>query len=146
MLNYSKKVLKHFRNPHNLGSIKNADGQSEVGNMACGDVMKLYLKVEDKVIKDIKFETYGCAAAIATSSVITDLVKGKTISEAMAMTNKSVIDSLDGLPPIKIHCSLLSVEALHEALYDYLTKNKMEVPLDLEAKHQRIVTLGKNEH
>lgn len=142
-INYSKKVLRHFRNPHNLGKIKNADGVGEVGNLACGDVMKLYIKVKDNKIMDIKFETYGCAAAIATSSVITDLVKGKTIEEALKMTNKSVIESLDGLPPVKIHCSLLSVDALGEAIYDYLAKNKMEIPTNLEMRHQRIVKLAK---
>jgi len=141
--NYSKKVLKHFRNPHNLGRIDRADGTGEVGNLACGDVMKLYLKVKDNVIEDVKFETYGCAAAIATSSVITDLVKGKTIEEAMQMTNKSVIDSLDGLPPIKIHCSLLSVDALSEAIYDFLKKSKKDIPEELEKRHQRIKILHK---
>lgn len=141
-MNYSKKVLKHFRNPHNVGKIKNASGVGEVGNMACGDVMKLYIRVKDEKIEGIKFETYGCAAAIATSSVITDLVKGKTIDEALAMTNKSVVDSLDGLPPIKIHCSLLSVDALREAIYDYLSREKKEIPADLAKSHERIMTLG----
>jgi nitrogen fixation protein NifU and related proteins len=139
--NYSKKVLRHFRNPHNLGSIKQPDGVGEVGNMACGDVMKLYIKVKEDKISEVKFETYGCAAAIATSSVITDLVKGKTINEALEMTNKSVIDSLDGLPPIKIHCSLLSVDALNEAIYDYLVKSKKEIPEILAARHKRIEVL-----
>jgi len=142
---YSKKVLKHFRNPHNLGKIKDADGVGEVGNLSCGDVMKLYLKVKDDVILDVKFQTYGCAAAIATSSITTDLVKGKTIDEALAMTNKEVIESLDGLPPIKIHCSLLSVDALNEAIYDYLNKNNKKIPEFLEKKHQRSVTLEKME-
>jgi nitrogen fixation NifU-like protein len=145
MLNYSKKVLKHFRNPHNMGIIKNADGVGEVGNLACGDVMKLYIKVEEGKVKDVKFETYGCAAAIATSSVITDLVKGKTIKKALEMTNKSVIDSLDGLPPIKIHCSLLSVDALNEAIYDYLFKNKKEIPEVLAQRHKRMMTIQKME-
>lgn len=145
MLNYSKKVLKHFRNPHNMGIIKGADGVGEVGNLACGDVMKLYLKVENDIIKDVKFETYGCAAAIATSSVITDLVKGKTLKEALEMTNKSVIDSLDGLPPIKIHCSLLSVDALNEAIYDYMVKNKKEIPAVLAERHKRMMTIQKME-
>ncbi|MBU1118125.1 Fe-S cluster assembly scaffold protein NifU [Patescibacteria group bacterium] len=142
---YSKKVLKHFRSPHNLGKIKDADGVGEVGNLSCGDVMKLYLKVKDGVILDVKFQTYGCAAAIATSSITTDLVKGKTIDEALAMTNKEVIESLDGLPPIKIHCSLLSVDALNEAIYDYLNKNNKKIPEFLEKKHQRSVTLEKME-
>jgi len=143
---YSKKVLKHFRNPHNLGKIKNADGVGEVGNLACGDVMKLYIKVENNIITDVKFQTYGCAAAIATSSITTDLVKGKTIEEALAMTNKEVIDSLDGLPPIKIHCSLLSVDALNEAIYNYLKENKKEIPEYLQKKHERIGVLQEAEN
>jgi len=142
---YSKKVLAHFRKPHNLGKIKNADGVGEVGNLSCGDVMKLYIKVDENIITDVKFETYGCAAAIATSSITTDLVKGKTIEQALAMTNKEVIDSLDGLPPIKIHCSLLSVDALNEAIYDFLIKNKKEVPDFLEKRHERMITLQKME-
>jgi nitrogen fixation NifU-like protein len=142
---YSKKVLAHFRKPHNLGKIKNADGTGEVGNLSCGDVMKLYIKVEGDKISDVKFETYGCAAAIASSSITTDLVKGKTIEQALAMTNKEVIDSLDGLPPIKIHCSLLSVDALNEAIYDYLNKNKKAVPEFLEKRHERVTTLAKME-
>lgn len=142
---YSKKVLAHFRKPHNLGKIKNADGVGEVGNLSCGDVMKLYIKVADNKISDVKFETYGCAAAIATSSITTDLVKGKTIDEALAMTNKEVIDSLDGLPPIKIHCSLLSVDALNEAIYDYLSKSKGKIPDFLETRHLRMITLQKME-
>jgi nitrogen fixation NifU-like protein len=142
---YSKKVLSHFRKPHNLGKIKNADGVGEVGNLSCGDVMKLYIKVEDNKITDVKFETYGCAAAIATSSITTDLVKGKTIEQALAMTNREVIDSLDGLPPIKIHCSLLSVDALNEAIYDYLEKNKKEIPGFLEKRHERMITLQRME-
>lgn len=142
---YSKKVLAHFRKPHNLGKIKNANGVGEVGNLSCGDVMKLYIKVDKDIITEVKFETYGCAAAIATSSIITDLVKGKTIEQALAMTNKDVIDSLDGLPPIKIHCSLLSVDALNEAIYDYLTKSKQKIPEFLETRHKRMITLQKME-
>jgi len=138
MFNYSKKVLKHFRSPHNLGKIKDADGSAEVGNMACGDVMKLYIKVEEDRIKDVKFETYGCAAAIATSSVITDLVKGKTIAEAIEMTNEDVVEALDGLPPIKIHCSLLSVEALAAAIYNYLKKEGRDIPKELAERVGRI--------
>ncbi len=142
---YSKKVLAHFRKPHNLGKIKDASGVGEVGNLSCGDVMKLYIKVDGETIKDVKFETYGCAAAIASSSITTDLVKGKTIKEALAMTNKEVIDSLDGLPPIKIHCSLLSVDALNEAIYDYLKKSNQEIPDFLEKRHIRMITLQKME-
>lgn len=143
---YSKKVLKHFKNPHNLGKIKDADGVGEVGNLACGDVMKLYIKVVNNKIIDVKFQTYGCAAAIATSSITTDLVKGKTIEEALAMTNKEVIDSLDGLPPIKIHCSLLSVDALNEAIFNYLKENNKEIPEYLQKKHERIWVLQEAEN
>jgi nitrogen fixation NifU-like protein len=141
MFNYSKKVLKHFRNPHNLGRMRRPDGQSEVGNLACGDVMRLGVKVKENRIADIKFETYGCAAAIATSSVITDLVKGKTIDEALKISSRKVAETLGGLPPIKIHCSLLSIDALSEAIYDYLVKEKKSIPTELEKRHRRIVTL-----
>lgn len=145
-MNYSKKVLKHFQQPRNLGRIKNPSGMGEVGNLACGDVMKLYIKMSEDIIEEIKFETYGCAAAIATSSVITDMVKGKTIGEALKLTNQDIIESLDGLPPVKIHCSLLSVDALSEAIYDYLDKNKKEIPVELGKRHQRIETLAKLGH
>lgn len=124
MLSYSKKVLSHFRNPHNVGKIKNADGVGEVGNIGCGDVMKLYIKVENEKIKDIKFETYGCAAAVATSSVITDLVKGKTIEQALKIDKDRVVKSLGVLPLTKVHCSLLSVAALKKAIEDYRKKKK----------------------
>lgn len=141
-VNYSKKVLAHFSRPHNLGKIKDASGVGEVGNLACGDVMKLYIKVEKGVINDIKFETYGCAAAIATSSAITDMAKGKTVEEALLFNERSVISELDGLPPVKIHCSLLSVDALGEAIYDYMKKNKISIPKYLELKHARLIKLG----
>jgi len=136
---YTKKVMEHFRNPHNYGRIKRPDGVGNVGNIICGDVMQLYIKVgKNEIIKDIKFETFGCAAAISTSSVITDLVKGKTIKEALKIDSKKVVESLGGLPPIKIHCSLLGVDALSEAIYDYLSKNKKEIPGKLQKIHQRI--------
>ncbi len=140
---YSKKTIDHFRNPHNYGDIKNPDGQGEAGNIICGDIMSLYILVKknkkgQEVITDIKFKTYGCAAAIATSSVITDLAKGKTIEEALLISKKDVIDTLDGLPPIKIHCSLLAVDALGEAIYQYLVSKKREVPKELQTKHDRI--------
>lgn len=126
-MQYSKKVLDHFTRPHNQGVIKNASGVGMVGNPVCGDLMKIYIKVKkdkDKgdVIKDIKFETLGCASAIATSSMVTDLAMGKTIDEAMKITRNDVADALEGLPPIKMHCSNLADEALHEAIKDY--KNK----------------------
>lgn len=136
---YSKKVIEHFQNPHNYGRMKKPDGVGRVGNLICGDVMNLYIKVaKNEVIKDISFETFGCAAAISTSSVITDLVKGKAIKEALKINNKKVIESLGSLPPIKIHCSLLAADALSEAIYDYLSKNKKEIPRELKKKHQRI--------
>lgn len=135
---YSEKVIKHFHNPHNYGKIKNPSAIGRVGNLVCGDVMKLYIKVKDNIIKDIKFETYGCAAAIATSSIVTDLAKGKTIKEALKMTNQKILDSLGGLPPLKIHCSLLAIDALNEAIYAYLKKNDQKIPRKLEIKHERL--------
>ncbi len=121
---YSEKVLKHFKNPHNVGKIEDADGIGTVGNRACGDVMKLYIKVEDNKIVDIKFETLGCAAAISTSSIITDLAKGKTIEEALKITKDDIVEELKGLPPTKVHCSLLAIDALHAAIKDYQEKKK----------------------
>lgn len=136
---YSKKVMEHFRNPRNFGEIKNPDGIGKVGNRRCGDVMHLYIKIgKGDVIKEIRFKTLGCAAAIATSSIITDIVKGKTIKEALKVGNKDIVESLEGLPPIKIHCSLLAIDALSEAIYDYLTKGKKPIPSELEKRHQRI--------
>jgi len=121
---YSKKVLEHFKKPHNVGKIDDADGVGTVGNRACGDVMKLYIKVKDNKIVDIKFETLGCAAAIATSSIITDLAKGKTIEEALKITKDNIVEELEGLPPVKVHCSLLAIDALHAAIKDYQEKKK----------------------
>jgi nitrogen fixation NifU-like protein len=121
---YSEKVIEHFKNPHNVGKIDDADGTGVVGNRACGDVMKLYIKVEDNKIVDIKFETMGCAAAIATSSIITDLAKGKTVEEALKITKDNIVEELEGLPSIKVHCSLLAIDALHAAIKDYKEKTK----------------------
>lgn len=121
---YSKKVMEHFKNPHNVGKIEDADGVGIVGNRACGDVMKLYIKVKDNRIIDIKFETMGCAAAIATSSIITDIAKGKTIEDALKITKDNIVDELEGLPPVKIHCSLLAIDALQAAIKDYKEKGK----------------------
>lgn len=136
---YTKKVLETFKNPHNYGKIKNADGIGKVGNIVCGDVMWLYIKVDEKEkIKDIKFETFGCVAAISTSSIITDLAKGKTIKEALKITKDNVIKSLGGLPKIKYHCSVLAVDALVEAIYDYYVKNSRKIPADLKKKHDLI--------
>jgi len=120
---YSKKVLNHFKNPHNQGVIKNADAVGKVGNPSCGDVMKIYLKIKGNKIEDIKFETLGCAAAIAVSSALTDIVKGKTIAEALKVTKDKIVKDLGGLPPIKVHCSMLGVEALHEAIKNYKSGN-----------------------
>ena len=136
---YTKKVLETFKNPHNYGKIKNADGIGKVGNIVCGDVMWLYIKVaQNEKIKDIKFETFGCVAAISTSSTITDLVKGKTIAEALKIEKNDIIKKLGGLPSIKYHCSVLAVDALAEAIYDYFSKNKKEMPPDLQKKHDTI--------
>jgi nitrogen fixation NifU-like protein len=121
---YSDKVMDHFSNPRNVGEIDNADGVGEVGNASCGDIMTIFLKVEDNVIKDIKFKTFGCGAAIATSSMVTEMAIGKTLEEAMELTNAAVADALDGLPPAKLHCSNLAADALHEAIKNYQEKNK----------------------
>lgn len=126
-LNYSEKVMEHFSNPRNVGEIENADGVGEAGNPRCGDIMKIYLKVKDNVIEDVKFKTFGCASAIASSSMATELIKGKTIDEAWNLTNSAVAEALDGLPPIKMHCSVLAEEAIHKALNDYRAKHGMEV-------------------
>ncbi|MFH0861169.1 MAG: Fe-S cluster assembly scaffold protein NifU [Candidatus Altiarchaeota archaeon] len=119
---YSKKVIELFQNPHNVGEIENADGIGEVGNPVCGDMMTLYIRVKDDKIEDIKFKTFGCAAAIATSSMITDLAKGKTLDDAMKISKKDVADALEGLPPIKMHCSNLAADALKAAIEDYRKK------------------------
>ncbi len=120
---YTEQVMDHFMNPRNVGEIENADGVGEVGNAKCGDIMKIFIKVEDERIVDVKFKTFGCGAAIATSSKATEMVMGKTIDEALSITNKMVADALGGLPPVKIHCSLLAVEALHAAIKDYRDKH-----------------------
>jgi len=124
---YSKKVMDHFQNPRNVGEIENADGVGEVGNAKCGDIMKMFIKVENDIIVDVKFKTFGCGSAIATSSIATEMVMGKTIQEALKLTNKSVAEALDGLPPVKMHCSLLAEDALKAALYDYAKKNDIVI-------------------
>lgn len=123
---YSEKVMDHFRNPRNVGVIENADGVGEVGNAKCGDIMKIYLKIDNDIITDVKFETFGCGSAIASSSMATELIKGKPVSEALALTNKAVVEALDGLPAHKIHCSVLAEEAIKSALKDYYDKNGIE--------------------
>jgi nitrogen fixation NifU-like protein len=144
MLPYSKKVLEHFNKPHNYGMMKNPDGVGEVGNIACGDLMKVYLKVGknkagEEIIKDIKFETYGCLAAIASSSMLTDLVKGKTLKEALDFDKKEIVQELGGLPPVKIHCSVLAGDGLIQAIHNYLIKNKKPIPEKLLKRHQELV-------
>ncbi len=126
---YSEKVMDHFNNPRNVGEIENASGVGTVGNAKCGDIMRIYLDIDEdtKIIKDCKFKTFGCGAAVATSSMATEMVKGKTIYEALQVTNKAVMDALDGLPPVKVHCSLLAEEAVHAALWDYAEKNHIVI-------------------
>ena len=120
---YSEKVMDHFANPRNVGEIPDASGSGTVGNAKCGDIMKMDIKVENGVIVDVKFKTFGCGAAIATSSMATEMVKGKTIEEALTLTNKAVAEALDGLPPVKMHCSVLAEEAIHAAIQDYKEKH-----------------------
>ena len=125
---YSEKVMDHFSNPRNMGEIEEASGVGTVGNAKCGDIMRMYLDIDENgVIQDCKFKTFGCGAAIATSSMATELVKGKTVEQALAVTNKAVMEALDGLPPVKVHCSLLAEEAIHAALCDYAQKNHIEI-------------------
>ena len=124
---YNEKVLKAFENPQNVGEVENYNGIGTVGNATCGDIMQITLKIEDNIIKDAKFKTFGCGAAVATSSMATEMVMGKTIEEAMEVTNKAVMEALDGLPPVKVHCSLLAEEAIHAALWDYAQKNGITI-------------------
>lgn len=134
---YSEKVMDHFRNPRNVGVIENADGVGEVGNPVCGDIMKIYLKInEEQVIDDVKFETFGCGSAIASSSMATELIKGKPVSEALQLTNKAVTEALDGLPPHKLHCSVLAEEAIKAAVKNYYDNNGIEYdPADFPEEH-----------
>jgi nitrogen fixation NifU-like protein len=124
---YSEKVMDHFMNPRNVGEIENADGVGEVGNPKCGDIMRMYLKIEDGIITDVKFKTFGCGSAIASSSMATELIKGKSIQEAMQITNKAVAEALDGLPPVKMHCSVLAEQAIRKALLDYSKKTGVKI-------------------
>ncbi len=120
---YSEKVMDHFRHPRNVGIIEDADGVGEVGNPVCGDIMKIYLKIKDDIIEDVKFETFGCGSAIASSSMATEMIKGKPVSEALSLTNKAVTEALDGLPAHKLHCSVLAEEAIKKAMKDYYDRN-----------------------
>ena len=125
---YTEKVMDHFQNPRNVGEIENASGVGTVGNAKCGDIMRIFLDIdENQIIRDVKFKTFGCGAAVATSSMATELVKGKSVQEAMTVTNKAVMEALDGLPPVKVHCSLLAEEAIHAALWDYAQKQGIQV-------------------
>ena len=125
---YSEKVMDHFQNPRNVGEIVDASGVGTVGNAKCGDIMRIFLDIDEEgIIRDVKFKTFGCGAAVATSSMATELVKGKTVQEAMQVTNKAVMEALDGLPPVKVHCSLLAEEAIHAALWDYAQKNHIVI-------------------
>ena len=127
-MEYSAKVMDHFMNPRNMGQIENADGVGTVGNATCGDIMKIYLDIDENgIVQDAKFKTFGCGAAVATSSMATELVKGKSVDEAMDVTNKAVMEALDGLPPVKVHCSCLAEEAIHAALWDYCEKNGRKI-------------------
>lgn len=127
---YSEKVMDHFANPRNVGELEDADGIGEVGNAKCGDIMKMYLKVNDGIIVDVKFKTFGCGAAVATSSIATELIKGKSIDDALTITNKAVIEALDGLPPAKLHCSVLAEQAIRSAISNYYTRQGIDpVPL-----------------
>lgn len=142
-MQYSEKVMDHFMNPRNVGEIEDASGVGTVGNAKCGDIMKVYLKIENEIVLDAKFKTFGCGAAVATSSMATEMIKGKTIKEAMEITNKAVMEALDGLPPVKVHCSCLAEEALHAALWDYAEKNGividgLEQPVNDISEHEEI--------
>ena len=123
---YSEKVMDHFANPRNVGEIENADGVGEVGNAKCGDIMKMYLKIDNGIITDVKFKTFGCGAAVATSSMATELIKGKSIDDALKLTNKAVVEALDGLPAVKVHCSVLAEQAIKAALSDYYKKQGID--------------------
>ena len=139
-MEYTEQVMDHFMNPRNMGEMENPDGVGTVCNAKCGDIMRIYIKVEDNVITDVKFKTFGCGAAIATSSKATELVKGKTLDEALQITNKMVMDSLGGLPPVKVHCSVLAEEALHAAIQDYKDRlEKGEKPVSEEDEEVRYV-------
>lgn len=133
---YSEKVMDHFTNPRNVGTIENADGIGEVGNAKCGDIMKIYLKIDNDIISDVKFNTFGCGSAIASSSMATEMIKGKPLSQALELTNKAVVEALDGLPAHKIHCSVLAEEAVKAAIKDYYDKNGIEYDHDkFDQKH-----------
>ncbi|MBQ7007180.1 MAG: Fe-S cluster assembly scaffold protein NifU [Oscillospiraceae bacterium] len=128
---YSEKVMDHFSNPRNVGEIEDANAVGQVGNAKCGDIMKIYMKIENDIITDVKFKTFGCGAAVATSSMATEMVKGKTIKEALSLTNKAVMEALDGLPPAKVHCSVLAEEAINAAIADYYKRQGIEPDIEI---------------
>lgn len=145
---YTEKVMKHFHSPVNMGKIDDADGIGKVGNMACGDMMYMYIKVSqnkhgEDIIKDIKFQTFGCVAAIATSSAVTEMVKGQLLEDALKVKNTDIMETLMGLPPIKVHCSVLATEALADAIYDYYKKHDKPISEELEKKHKEIIEHNK---
>lgn len=129
---YSEKVMDHFANPRNVGEIEDANAVGEVGNAKCGDIMKIYMKIEDNIIREVKFKTFGCGAAVATSSMATEMVKGKTIDDALKLTNKAVMEALDGLPPAKVHCSVLAEEAINAAIADYYKRQGIEPAVEIK--------------
>ena len=149
IIEYSEKVMDHFTNPRNVGEIENASGVGTVGNAKCGDIMRIYLDIDESagespaeaIVRDVKFKTFGCGAAVATSSMATELVKGKTVQEALEVTNKAVMEALDGLPPVKVHCSLLAEEAIHAALWDYAEKNGLQI----EGLEKPVTDIGEKE-
>lgn len=140
---YTEKVMDHFEHPRNVGELENPSGMGTVGNARCGDIMRIYLDIDDnQIIRDVKFKTFGCGAAVATSSMATELIKGKSVQEAMQVTNKAVMEALDGLPPVKVHCSLLAEEAIHAALWDYAQKHGIEITGLKQPKSD----IGEHEH
>lgn len=144
-MEYSEKVMEHFSHPHNVGKIEDADGVGEIGNAKCGDIMKMYLKIENDIIVDAKFNTYGCASAIATSSMATDLIIGQPVSEALKLTNKAVVEALDGLPAVKIHCSVLAEQAIKAALADYYRRQGIDpepIVGKIEDEHEESCPIG----
>jgi len=144
---YSKEILKHFKSPKNVGKIKNPDALGKVGNLSCGDIMYLYLKISrnkkgQEIIKDVKFETFGCTVAIANTSLLTTMIKGKTLEQALKITKDDLIVKLKNVPLIKVHCSLLAIDALSEAIYDYYKKRVRKIPSELKARHERVEKIG----
>lgn len=135
---YSDLVIKHFKHPKNVGKIKNADGIGRAGNLLCGDIMELYLKIKKDKIVDIKFQTFGCVVAVANTSLLTTMVKGKNLEEALKITKDDILKKLGKVPPIKTHCSVLALDALHEAIYDYYKRNKLSIPEKLQKEHERV--------